>query len=558
MEIILILKIIVAIMCVYLVRCLFRSSFIATKFLISIGIIILIAFIFEDKIRFFILNDLNYYHQDNQQIIELEKEIYDDYGIKVYTGLRPETVHIKLIKTNENISDNSAIKFLKSLKQELSIYKEKAFFYIPKEIYIVKNIYANNMEAGGVNCGNFITYDPDESDKSTIHHELFHSLDINMGFERYQRFKNNKEACNLTSSYACTATKEFLAEAWSESICKEKDNKHIRIVREIYPLLLKDGDSSGITKIDNLIEKENHFTDSYDEPDRALCSALEFIFETGINDLAIPYEVKKREKAIELIKLLHPYCINVDNITTYYNDGYQIIHIDEEQLADNVERFKRVGQITGAYEGYFEDLDSYEIIKRAYESLINNDDEEIDVSLAESDGVNLFYGANKLLFKLRANGIETVLASNNVVVYLDDNYYWLIPNLDSNKDKVRIGFMLSGVVANQMLYTKPKNIPEDCFKSDDMSLSYLARNELYVDEYDEAVIKNYIRKAYTRGLTDDGLYICCKSKTIGDQVISFLKNSTYVNDAYFDYSRKRYKAYSSFLIHSCLAEVKFS
>lgn len=186
------------------------------------------------------------YEPISQKAGELEQKIYDRYGISVFSNLNPsdyyetDNDYITTLETDPLKCEE----YLQAIYDELAVYNDEAIKLFPKFMYIVKEF--NDYKIAGVN---FNTTAPEKgyivfATKSNayslvIHHEFFHTITAFADRDIIKEFENNSEACELTSSYACTNTIEFLADSWAYSLAYGKYTEHSDILTVLYPKYLR-------------------------------------------------------------------------------------------------------------------------------------------------------------------------------------------------------------------------------------------------------------------------------------------------------------------------------
>ena len=190
---------------------------------------------------------LDAYYQENDRIRELEEGIYEKYGIKVYCNLDVAKLYgYDDVKTMTAAGSYHLVRFLEKLDDALSMYSKTALLSIPKRMYLNSAVYHRGKPVGGINFGStHIVFNACVCNESSIHHELFHSLEEQMPRKLRERFKSSSESCHLTSDYACTDMTEFLAEAWAKAMTDGETNEHARILSELKAKFLKDETVSG-------------------------------------------------------------------------------------------------------------------------------------------------------------------------------------------------------------------------------------------------------------------------------------------------------------------------
>ena len=158
----------------------------------------------------------------------LEQKIYDTYGIKVFSNIDP-FILINDDTYSAYIDSNDVIyfeRYLEVIYEELKIYSGEALKVIPKCMFLVSDI--NGGDVAGLNYNrtspgnNFIVFSVLDNigdyAKLVFHHELFHTLNVYTDEKILKEFDENKEACELTTEYACTNQVEFIAESWAYKI----------------------------------------------------------------------------------------------------------------------------------------------------------------------------------------------------------------------------------------------------------------------------------------------------------------------------------------------------
>lgn len=160
-------------------------------------------------------------------------EIYSLYENKERPKELDEQYQIN--RNNDKDDDERKIAVLLALKDTLEEYTEEALNKMPEIFVINKNM--NSINIGGVEgvtafIGKpaimFLYYYSDTPDysfysvyKGTIHHEIFHCLDLNM-MTIDEKWDSIDEDCANISEYACTNSVEDRAETWKLMINNNK------------------------------------------------------------------------------------------------------------------------------------------------------------------------------------------------------------------------------------------------------------------------------------------------------------------------------------------------
>lgn len=187
------------------------------------------------------------YEPISEKAGELEQKIYDRYGITVFSNLNPSDYYRTSYDylTTLETDPVKCEEYLQAIYDELAVYNDEAIKLFPKFMYVVKEF--NSHKAVGVNFNptapkkGYIVFATESHDYSSqvIHHELFHTITAFADRDIIKEFENNSEACELTSSYACTNTIEFLADSWAYSLADGKYTEHSDILTALYPEYLR-------------------------------------------------------------------------------------------------------------------------------------------------------------------------------------------------------------------------------------------------------------------------------------------------------------------------------
>ena len=177
-----------------------------------------------------------YEHQGLNKYIKLIK---DTYGITLHINEDPMKFYdLKPVdmEFETNISEKTAFRAAVEIYYVLEKYNEKAFEYIPEDIFLVSNY---SKDGSYDYAGEYIQYQQRKfivlTDKDTyqagdltynLDHEIFHSYTVgqfpvshvmNVPLKFWYDQKQTGETCDMVDDYACTHTFEYLSEIWTRS-----------------------------------------------------------------------------------------------------------------------------------------------------------------------------------------------------------------------------------------------------------------------------------------------------------------------------------------------------
>lgn len=445
----------------------------------------------------------------------LEQRIYDTYGIKVFSSIDP----FSLMNNNQYsgyIDENDAEDFeryLQVIYDELKIYSEEALKVIPKCMFLVSNIDGDSVAGLNYNRtsprSNFIVFSVLDNlgdyAKITVHHEIFHTLNVYTDEKILKEFDENGEACNITTEYACTSPVEFIAESWAYKIARDLNTEHSKILSKTFDTFIKDFKQEGISlNYEDYLQLEeetliiNNFDDNY----------YKNIIYTNSNYLIDEsyHFVNNDNKA--LIYKDHP---------VLYGEIKERVEIKSEEI---INRFKS--------EGIMKVLDIYDY-------LLNDLEKDEDLVNEIWYYVNNYYGADAF----SQNEIKNIYLYN-ILYKLGYNVY-LRYDLDSgfyvemNYNDITYFFDLKLEYINRGLYQGFMLCQEDFrfYYPDVEALNYFDYENdrsysdydsiLLLDEFDAAKIDKFFISVVKKYKLKTKLYIICKDENICDEVENYMK-----------------------------------
>lgn len=445
----------------------------------------------------------------------LEQRIYDTYGIKVFSSIDP----FSLMNNNQYsgyIDENDAEDFeryLQVIYDELKIYSEEALKVIPKCMFLVSNIDGDSVAGLNYNRtsprSNFIVFSVLDNlgdyAKITVHHEIFHTLNVYTDEKILKEFDENGEACNITTEYACTSPVEFIAESWAYKIARDLNTEHSKILSKTFDTFIKDFKQEGISlNYEDYLQLEeetliiNNFDDNY----------YKNIIYTNSNYLIDEsyHFVNNDNKA--LIYKDHP---------VLYGEIKERVEIKSEEIINS---FKS--------EGIMKVLDIYDY-------LLNDLEKDEDLVNEIWYYVNNYYGADAF----SQNEIKNIYLYN-ILYKLGYNVY-LRYDLDSgfyvemNYNDITYFFDLKLEYINRGLYQGFMLCQEDFrfYYPDVEALNYFDYENdrsysdydsiLLLDEFDAAKIDKFFISVVKKYKLKTKLYIICKDENICDEVENYMK-----------------------------------
>lgn len=445
----------------------------------------------------------------------LEQRIYDTYGIKVFSSIDP----FSLMNNNQYsgyIDENDAEDFeryLQVIYDELKIYSEEALKVIPKCMFLVSNIDGDSVAGLNYNRtsprSNFIVFSVLDNlgdyAKITVHHEIFHTLNVYTDEKILKEFDENGEACNITTEYACTSPVEFIAESWAYKIARDLNTEHSKILSKTFDTFIKDFKQEGISlNYEDYLQLEeetliiNNFDDNY----------YKNIIYTNSNYLIDEsyHFVNNDNKA--LIYKDHP---------VLYGEIKERVEIKSEEIINS---FKS--------EGIMKVLDIYDY-------LLNDLEKDEDLVNEIWYYVNNYYGADTF----SQNEIKNIYLYN-ILYKLGYNVY-LRYDLDSgfyvemNYNDITYFFDLKLEYINRGLYQGFMLCQEDFrfYYPDVEALNYFDYENdrsysdydsiLLLDEFDAAKIDKFFISVVKKYKLKTKLYIICKDENICDEVENYMK-----------------------------------
>ena len=188
---------------------------------------------------------LKNYSSISENAALIEEEIYNTYGIRVYIGLNPsDYLSLSDYICTPSTDASKSEQYLTNIYNALSIYSDEALRVMPKRMFIVEGVDVDRV--AGINFNrtdpeyNFIVLcDKYNSHELTIHHEIFHTLNVYADENILNDFNDNSESCAITSDYACTSSVEFAADSWAYAVTYHKYTEHSEILEGAYSSFLK-------------------------------------------------------------------------------------------------------------------------------------------------------------------------------------------------------------------------------------------------------------------------------------------------------------------------------
>ena len=460
------------------------------------------------------------YQNSDPEIALLELDIENKYGIRTYTNFDIDSVfHRKAVRYKTDVDKEDAIIFLKELRYVLSQYSEEAISILPKHMFLVTDLIKidGEVEAEGVNCGNFIAFDAtryyDDNDfgylvnhPRVIHHEFFHSLDELMSKDQLDRFEKDSESCLLTSDYACSEKTEFLADAWCSGIALGMNNKHIEILQELNEKLLKDPEN----EIESISLSDLDAQGLEDQ--KMLIKALDHMIENDLSKICIKDVKKLEDNALINLKSCLSDKLLSDSINAYFYNDDLVICVQDELLEQMRDDRNKVRELSASIINNDEDLDDYEKAEKIYRYFTKGID---DTYFKDNYAKNLLISA-----VLNGNNIYALTDGLLINARYEDHNYWLGPFWEDKEVEALYYFMIDDRFRSSFHEEVPPYFP----KCDDNTKSYLYLNELYLDEFDEEKIIDYIYREYSKGLNSTELYIACENKELTERVKDYLLN----------------------------------
>lgn len=295
---------------------------------------------------YFDRNILKNYSSISENAALIEEEIYSTYGIRVYTGLNPaDYLGLDVYKCTPSTDAAKSEQYLTDIYNALSIYSEEALRVMPKRMFIVESVDVDRV--AGINFNrtdpeyNFIVLcDIYDDHEHTVHHEIFHTLNVYTDDNILNSFNDSSESCSLTSNYACTDSVEFAAESWAYVLTYHKYTQHSEILEGTYSSFLKgfsndleisEGDYTKLinNSNDNIFYVEN-FDEEYfkqiadmfncDDPYTFLGSSIDYISNGNEALIYRKQNYVDKQKYDDL-------CGSIQNIIDQYNNYSDILKI---------------------------------------------------------------------------------------------------------------------------------------------------------------------------------------------------------------------------------------
>lgn len=466
----------------------------------------------------------------------LEKKIYDTYGIKVFSNIDP----FSLMNTDEYsgyIDGNDAEHFeryLQVIYDELKIYSEEALKVIPKCIFLVSDI--DGDSAAGLNYNrtsprsNFIVFSVLDNlgdyAKVTVHHEIFHTLNVYTDENILKEFDENGEACNITSEYACTSPVEFIAESWAYKIARDLNTEHSKILGKTFDTFIKDFKQAGNSlNHEELLQLEeemliiNNFDEDYFKD--IIYTSSNYLMEESY------HFVNDDNKAI--IYKDHP---------VLYGELKEKVEIKCEEIINS---FKSEGimKVLNIYEYLLNDLEEDEDLVNEIWYYISNYYGADTFSQNEIKNIYLY----NILYKL---GYNVYLRYNlDSGFYVEMNYNNITYFFDLKLERINLGLYQGFMLCAEDLkfyYPDIKALNYFEFENDRSFSDY--DSILLLEDFNQEKIDNFLISVLKKYKFNSKLYIICKDEIICDEVESYLKFNTgrslvqtiynrYVNSTYY-------------------------
>lgn len=449
----------------------------------------------------------------------IEERIYNDFGVRVYTGINPSDYlnlgdYISYPSTNAQKSEQ----YLLDIYNALSVYSDEALSHMPKRMFIIDSVNVENI--AGINYdrispeNNFIILcDHHNNNIHTIHHEIFHTLNVYTDEKVLQDFSNNEEACELTSSYACTNSIEFAAESWAYALTDHKYTQHSEILESAYSSFLKgfssdieasEGDYVELIKNTNDVVYINNFNEEY----------YQMVYKTIFSD--------------------DP-CSFLKTYSDYISDGQSAIIYKNERTIDQNEYdrlYSYISEITESYSSYsgvmkilriYEHLNKleysedyqyfYELLHSTFNShyIIN---QEYDMSLFKT--YCMFIALKQLDYDVECFNYYSDTNQGYLFIKQDIDEYSYIYDFTLEKPglSILLGFM---VAPDDYRYYHP-DIPVLDYYSYDNDRRYGDYSRVcLLDSFDKNIINNYVVSMYRKyGLKSELVFVSYDSDVINN------------------------------------------
>lgn len=441
------------------------------------------------------------YRTDNEEINRLREDIKEKYNINVYVNVNPQenTWKPTPFKVDLKVSDEQAIAYLNMLNQELAVYNDLSLWQIPNEAYLVSGLAGetDNELYWGLNGDTYIVYDV-HSNSATIHHEVFHSLNKLLFEKEKKKFNSIDESCELTSNYSCTSSEEFMSESWGKLLAKNLHTQHSDYLETLESRFLKSPEELGIRELEFALGIEDEAYVSLSDNEKLIYTAVDYAISG--ERYYVDATDKEIENALNAYKIINPLNYMIGNIQSEYYMGHIFFKANSDDIYFSDEYRKTVEKIAVDY------LDIDDGVKR-----INELYDYISLRHYEDDYPNLAdmpkeYKSFMMNDVLKALGYEsyavifdnTSLKTAAVLFKYEDSYYWNDLNLYKDDGAITGVFMSS---AQFKTFNQNCTIPEG-IEANDTSLSQMSENCLFLEEYDERLIDDYIyRKFKNEGLS---------------------------------------------------------
>lgn len=453
----------------------------------------------------------------------LEKNIYDTYGIKVYTNINPNTL-FKDAHYNYYIDENDAPyfeRYLEVIYEELKVYSKEALALMPKCMFIVSNDIEEDSETSvaGVNynrtspANNFVVFcaldNIADHARVVVHHEIFHTLNVYTDENILKEFEENKESCSLTSEYACTNPVEFIAESWCYKLVENLNTEHSAILSKTFDKFLKDFEQEGIilSAYDDYLELPSKVSDTL------IVNNFDADSFKSLTSTSTNYLLDENYRFI-----------NKNDKALIYK-GYSIFY------GDLKERFeKKSEEIMNSFnsQGILKVLDIYKYLINDLE-----EDEELENELWYY--VHKYYGAEKFSHHEIENAyLYNILLKLDYEAYLNydlesgfyitmnynDKTYFFDTKLEYIDRGLYQGFMLCQEDF-RFYYPDVEALYYFDYENDRSYSDY--DSILLLDEFDAAKIDKFFISALKKYKLKTKLYIVCKDENICDEVENYMK-----------------------------------
>lgn len=494
----------------------------------------------------------------------LEEEIYNTYGIRVYTGLNPsDYLSLSGYICTPSTDVQKSERYLTDIYNALSVYSENALSVMPRRIFIVESVQEDRV--AGINFNrtdpkyNFIVFcDKYDSHELIIHHELFHTLNVYTDENILNDFNENSESCAITSDYACTSSVEFAADSWAYAVTYHKYTEHSEILEGAYSSFLKgfsndlENSESDYAELINNSDKDIFYVENFDEeffkqisnmyncddPYSFLGSSIDYISN---GEEALIY---KKQNLVDKQKY-DSFCESIQSITDQYSNYTGIMKI-----------LKVYEHLKG-----IETLDDFEIDSAKYfYNLINSSYSTVHYS-------NEYYNLTQFKNYCMSIALKQLGYDIQLLRYTEDDHNLFFIKQDINQYSYIYDFLLEkremyNIVPGFMAAPDDyRIIHDDIAVLDNYSYendrSYGDYNRiLLLDEFDKKKVDDYVISMFRKyGLKATVVIISSNEETIDDTVnylynerTDDLSNLQILYNRYIN--RYYYPGYSSYVFDS--------